>query len=76
MLPAIAPDLSNIELNGLLDSGMATEVFMEAIAETTPNGRKTEIEHQLLKYCELDTFAMVRLWQFFTGISLTSNPKS
>jgi hypothetical protein len=46
---------------------MAMEAYMEAIhADTTPE-RKNEIEKQLLDYCGLDTFAMVRLWQFLAG---------
>ena len=40
---------------------------MEAIAPTTIPERKREIEEQLFSYCRLDTFAMVRLWQFFSG---------
>ena len=29
--------------------------------------RKEQIRRQLLAYCKLDTFAMVRLWQVFAG---------
>jgi hypothetical protein len=67
VLPAIAPDLSYGNLDGVQDGGMATDAYLEAIAEITTEERKAEIEQQLLKYCELDTFAMVRLWQFFSG---------
>lgn len=28
---------------------------------------RVQIEQQLLDYCRLDTYALVRLWQFFTG---------
>ena len=46
---------------------MAIDAFKESIApETTPE-RKQEIEQQLLEYCKLDTFAMVRLWQIFSA---------
>lgn len=44
------------------------EAFIEAIQPTTSEEQKCEIENQLLAYCRLDTFAMVWLWQFFTGI--------
>jgi len=67
VLPAVAPDLSYEDLEGVQDGGMAMAAFLEAIAPTTTKTRKNEIEHQLLKYCGLDTFAMVRLWQFFSG---------
>lgn len=29
--------------------------------------RKQEIRQQLLKYCHLDTYSMVRIWQIFTS---------
>jgi hypothetical protein len=34
--------------------------------EITPE-RKAEIGQQLLAYCKLDTFAMVRMWEVFRG---------
>jgi hypothetical protein len=36
----------------------------------TSQTRKAEIEQQLLAYCALDTYAMVRLWAAFSGTSL------
>ena len=41
--------------------------YLEAIAPATSAARKAEIERQLLAYCHLDTWAMVRLWAAFTG---------
>ncbi len=67
VLPAAVPDLSYDQLTGVQDGGMAMEAFTEAISSDTPPGRKAEIEGQLLAYCQLDTLAMVRLWQLFTG---------
>ena len=67
VLPAIAPDLRYDHLDGVQDGGMAMDAYLEAIAPTTSLERKTQIERQLFIYCRLDTFAMVRLWQFFTG---------
>jgi hypothetical protein len=32
-----------------------------------PLERKAAIKEELLKYCELDTYAMIKLWQFFAG---------
>lgn len=69
VLPAVAPDLSYKTLIGVKDGSMAMDAYLEAIhGETTPE-RKAEIEQQLLAYCGLDTFAMVRLWQFLAGRS-------
>ncbi len=67
VLPAACPDLSYDQLTGVQDGGMAMAAFTEAISSDTPPDRKAEIESQLLAYCELDTLAMVRLWQLFTG---------
>jgi hypothetical protein len=43
---------------------------------TTP-ARKDEIRRQLLQYCKLDTYALVRLWEHFSGrndwVSLDAN---
>lgn len=67
VLPAIAPDLSYESLEGVQDGGMAMNAYLEAIHPDTTSERKAEIESQLLEYCGLDTFAMVRLWQFLSG---------
>ena len=67
MLPAICPELSYESLNGVSDGGMAMDAFREAIAEGTTNERKREIERELREYCELDTLAMVRVWEVFGG---------
>ena len=72
VLPAIAPDLSYDRLDGVQDGGMAMEAYFEAIDPCTSTARKAQIEHQLLNYCALDTLAMVRLWQFFTGRSASA----
>ena len=67
VLPAAVPELSYDALEGVQDGGTAMEAFTEAIHPDTGAERKSEIESQLLAYCRLDTFAMVRLWQFFSG---------
>ena len=67
VLPAAIPGLSYDQLDGVQDGGMAVAAFIEAIDPATPAARKSEIESQLFSYCQLDTLAMVRLWQFFTG---------
>ncbi|HZW13952.1 MAG TPA: DUF2779 domain-containing protein [Noviherbaspirillum sp.] len=67
VLPAMAPDLSYSTLDGVRDGGMAMDAYLEAIRETTSAARKAELRAQLEDYCALDTLAMVRLWQVFTG---------
>ena len=67
VLPAVTPDLSYDLLDGVQNGGMAMDAFAEAINPNTSPERKKEIEQQLLAYCGLDTYAMVKLWQFLTG---------
>lgn len=67
VLPAVAPDLRYDDLDGVQDGGAAMQAYLEAIAVDTAPARKSEIEAQLLAYCELDTLAMVRLWRYFSG---------
>lgn len=64
VLPAIAPDLRYDELDGVQDGGMAMDAYLEAIQAGTDLARKKQIEDQLVKYCELDTYAMVQIWRF------------
>lgn len=67
VLPAVVPELRYDALDGVQDGGMAMEAFLEAIHPDTSAERKIQIEQQLLAYCKLDTYAMVRLWQVFAG---------
>ncbi|WP_316660190.1 DUF2779 domain-containing protein [Ralstonia mannitolilytica] len=70
VLPAACHDLCYDDLDGVQDGGMAMGAFLEALAPHTSASRKAEIEKQLLAYCALDTYAMVRLWSVFSGQSL------
>ena len=67
VLPAICPDLSYDALQGVQNGGMAVESYKQAIAPNTTSERQAEIRQQLLDYCKLDTYAMVRMWEFFSG---------
>ncbi len=67
VLPAAVPELTYEKLDGLKDGGMAMVAYGEAIQAGTPEERKREIGRQLQTYCRLDTFGLVRLWQFFRG---------
>lgn len=70
VLPALCPELQYDVLDGVKNGGMAMEAFEEAIAPQTSQPRKADLEKQLLAYCELDTYALVRLWSVFTGTNL------
>ena len=66
LLPAVT-NLDYDALPGVKNGGMAMEAFLEAIQPETSAPRKTQIQQQLLDYCALDTEAMVRLWELFSG---------
>lgn len=67
VLPTIAPDLAYDNLEGVQDGGMAQAAFVEAIQPSTSPSRREQIKAELLDYCGLDTYAMVRIWQHFAG---------
>jgi hypothetical protein len=46
---------------------VAMTAYQEAISPLTVEKRKEEIGGQLLAYCWLDSYALLRLWQFFVG---------
>ena len=67
VLPALCPEFHYDALDGVQDGGAAQQAYLEAITPATSAPRKAELERQLLAYCSLDTWAMVRLWSAFTG---------
>lgn len=64
VLPAIFPNdpsLNYHNLEGIHNGGEAMEIFPKIA--TMPKEEAEITRKQLLKYCELDTFAMVKIWQ-------------
>jgi len=67
VLPTVAPDLSYAGLD-IVSVGTDAEVaFLEMIDAGTSVERAAELKGALLRYCELDTLAMVRLARFLEG---------
>ena len=64
VLPTIAPDLDYSDLS-VSDGGMAGAAFLEVIRENTAEERRKDLREGLLKYCERDTLAMVRVAEMF-----------
>jgi len=62
VLPTIVPELdySNLVVS---DGLMAQEAYKEAIHSQTTPERKEEVRNAMLKYCEQDTIAMVKIVQ-------------
>lgn len=64
VLPAIYPDdpeLNYHNLEGVHNGGEAKELFPKL--KDMPAEERAKAEHGLLKYCELDTFAMVKVYE-------------
>ena len=66
--PAIAPHIIDYEdLDEIADGMAAANFFLEAIHPDTTKERKADLEKKLLKYCWVDTAAMVEIVHFLVG---------
>ena len=64
VLPTVAPDLSYEGLD-IVSVGTDAEIaFLEMIDPDTDEDRRHDLENALLRYCKLDTLAMVKLAHF------------
>ena len=61
VLPAIYPELNYHDLEGVHNGSEAMDIFPKI--KDMPPEEAQKAREQLLKYCGLDTFAMVKLWQ-------------
>lgn len=70
VLPALFPDddeLDYSKLPGVHKGDEAANAFL-TLNEQTPEKQK-EIREGLLRYCELDTYAMVKIWEKFKEVT-------
>ncbi|MCX6153775.1 MAG: DUF2779 domain-containing protein [Candidatus Kapabacteria bacterium] len=67
VLSALIPELSYKELE-ISNGGMAMTIYPSLYLETDQEKINT-VRHNLLKYCEMDTFAMVRILKVLEGIN-------
>lgn len=71
LLPKIEYDLSDEEVellfegDGIAEGGAAMIAYNQMQFSEMSEVEKESLTNSLLKYCELDTFAMVLLWEFF-----------
>ena len=59
VLPALVPELSYNDLD-IKEGGTASNIFLSMVNETF-EGDVQKTRRQLLEYCELDTYAMVKI---------------
>lgn len=67
VLPAIFPEMNYHNLEGVQNGTDAMDIFPKIKYMSPYEAQKTR--KQLLKYCELDTLAMVKLWQELVRVS-------
>ncbi len=67
VLPVLIPELSYKDLD-IHAGGAAQRLWMEAVLNGKRADEKDKILADLLKYCELDTLAMVRIYQFLNKL--------
>ena len=59
VLPALAPEFSYNDLE-IKDGGMASSIYL-SMTNNNFKGDEISTRKDLLKYCELDTYAMVKI---------------
>lgn len=62
VLPVLDPELSYKELN-IQDGSMAMNSWKKLVFETANEAEKEQIKKDMLEYCKLDTWAMVRIYE-------------
>ena len=68
VLPGMVPELSNSNMEiGKGDQAMMA--WWQLINDELPNDEAEKTKTALLEYCELDTFAMVEIFLFFSTIA-------
>ena len=63
VLPVIVPELTYKSLH-ISKGDQASERWERMISGDTPKEEKEQIEKDLLEYCKLDTWAMVKIYEF------------
>jgi len=75
VLPVLAPNLSYKDLE-IREGGtasqkwniMSTGINNDNLKTRLPDAERAEIAHNLLKYCELDTYAMYAIWKHLVEV--------
>lgn len=72
VMPVLAPELSYKELN-VGDGLLARRMWTQTVLEEKHEANRKEIMDDLSKYCTLDTYAMVRIYEELVKIVKGSN---
>jgi hypothetical protein len=63
----LVPELSYKDLE-IQEGGSAQRLWMEAVLDEKHDGNKDEVLDNLLKYCEIDTLAMVKIFEVLKNL--------
>lgn len=73
VLPVIAPDLSYGDMD-ISEGQTAQRLWMEAVyTDKSSEDEKTKLMESMRQYCELDTYAMVRIFEFLLALTKGEN---
>lgn len=67
VLPVLVPELSYTGLS-IADGATAQRLWMEVVLSGKTPERKAQILEDLLRYCELDTLAMVKIYDYLNKL--------
>ncbi len=67
VLPVLVPELNHSDLE-ISDGGSAQRIWMDLIFKNKKIEEKEQILNNLLEYCALDTFAMVKIYEFLKNL--------
>ena len=65
VLPTVAPELNYADLEEIQDGGAAQAAYLEACELAEGLERYESLRNNLLKYCEMDTLALVKIVHHF-----------
>ena len=68
VMPTLVPELSYKAL-GIQEGKGAQRLWMEAVLDGSRNEEKEQILSDLVKYCGLDTYAMVKIWDYLNKLA-------
>jgi hypothetical protein len=66
VLPALVPELSYKDLN--IQEGESASSIFEQMAAESFNGDENQTREDLLEYCKMDTWAMVKILEVLIGL--------
>ncbi|MCP6718985.1 MAG: DUF2779 domain-containing protein [Patescibacteria group bacterium] len=67
VLPVVVPNLSYKELD-IQEGASAQRLWMDTIIREKGNSNKEKLFSDLVKYCEMDTIAMVEIWKVLENL--------